>query len=106
LLTDHPTTPETYTLSLHDALPIWRRSKSSAHRRPWPSRDEGENRQQQRSEKNDVQRNQRRVAPARHHHHEGQSDQAGDRPCRTLDRKSTRLNSRSLAYLVCRLLLE
>src|SRR3712207_7609520 len=87
-------TTEIYTLSLHDALPIWRldrRCGSSRRRkrarRPLPTPYDG---------------------PAQG---DAVQQRGGERATGTwsrgsTDRKSTRLNSKSRQYLVCRLLLE
>src|SRR5262245_62605915 len=66
-----PPTPETYTLSLHDALPIWRQRHSPLHAEPGGRS--------------------RRRHGARLQHVE-QHDETGDQ----VDRKSTRLNSSHL----------
>src|SRR5256885_13155603 len=70
-------TTEIYTLSLHDALPIWTR-----RRRAYRAR-------------------------GRHHHAAAaERGRLRDGRPRVQDRKSTRLNSSHLVNLVCRLLLE
>src|SRR3712207_6939329 len=83
-------TTEIYTLSLHDALPI--------------SQDPGEFSRVRGVEPEELER---RVAAAQPQEARGPLvEPAAARRVRHGDRKSTRLNSQSRQYLVCRLLLE